>query len=156
MQYIIFTGFSMDSIEKAQELNLKLNLRRIPELEEIINRLVGKVESLESDHGRVVQELNDVKTQMQALKEVNADLKEENENLKEMKYEVQEVKKQREELQQAVKDVEEKQVVWIQKSEGSVDSMKKIIDEQMKVKRKLGISYQRDKGGKEVGEGHCG
>ena len=54
-----------------------------------------------------------------------------------MKYEVREVKKQREELQQAVKDVEEKQVVWIQKSEGSVDSMKKIIDEQRKEKKEI-------------------
>ena len=107
-----YEGFGDRSTERSGELNAKLNLRKIPEMEETINVLMERLEKTEVVQGNLRRELDEIKSQMMAIKMVNEELKEENDYLKkQLKKDVMEVSKQREEIQQTIMSVEEKQVV---------------------------------------------
>ena len=128
-----FKGFEDDSIERSGELNARLSIRKLPEMQELIDKLIEKMERVEKNQVEMRTELDEVKSELLAVRLMNQELKEENESLKkQFKSEVIEVEKQKEEMRQTVKTVQEKQNVWLQQNEGErKDTIRQIMKEQM-------------------------
>lgn len=133
-----FKGFSKFSIEKSNELKERLYLRRLPQMEDLINNLLERMEEMEKFKTVMKKQMDEVKNELLEIRLENEELKNENESLKkQIKSEVSEVKKQKEEIKQTVKTVEKKQTEWKKQQESTEQSMRKIIDEQKKDKKEL-------------------
>lgn len=124
-----FAGFGSDDIERAGELNSKLGLRRVGELESMIEKVLQRVEELEKE-SKVTKSLSE---KLGFLEAENQKLRKENENLRK---EMTEMKGKNRVLSENLSEVKKTQVVWKQVNEQNEQSMKRIIDEQQKEKQK--------------------
>ena len=77
-----FRGFSKFSIEKSNELKERLYLRRLPQMEDVINNLIERMEEMEKFKTIMKKQMDEVKNELLEIRLENEELKNENESLK--------------------------------------------------------------------------
>ena len=148
----VFVGFNKKEVSESEELNRRLSLRRMANVEEMIEKLVKRVDQLEMK----VDQLESEKIGWQAERRVirlsldqmekdksdwlkekdemnkkNEKLWGENENLKKhLEDQMREIRRAKEDIQNTVQDVEMKKSEWVKINEESGQSLKEIMAQQ--------------------------
>ncbi len=128
-----FEGFGRQDISDGRKLNYKLEGRRREAMEEMIEKLVERMDKMESQQGKLMdltREVMALRNKLERVEEIKDKLQKENENLKkQLKREMDEVK---ESNVKVIRDVENKQKEWMKQQEGKEESLKKIMKQQEK------------------------
>ena len=140
-----FPGFGKAELSEGEELNRKFSLRRMSNLEEMMEKLMMKVDQLEKERSAWQSEKENIKIRLEQLEkerlgwqtqkdEMNKEkekLRGENENLKkQVENQMVEVRKCREDIQTTVQNVEKRQAEWQKITEESGNSLKEIMEQQ--------------------------
>ncbi len=132
-------------MKEAEELKQKFGLVRMRALEEVVEKLVARVELLETEKGIWKGQLDDrekkwsgkvkaLESELGEVKKEKEKIKEENKSLKE---EISEVKKCEEEIQSSVRNVEKKQFQWEKVNVENEQSLQEIMKHQEKEKQEI-------------------
>ena len=133
-----FEGFNKSDVQDGGELNYRLGLRNLNRMEQAMDLLIKRVDSLEENNETMRKEIIELKSGLKAAEKVNDMLQKENEELKkQLNQEIREVKKSSDVVQQTVKAVEDNQSAWIKRSEGNEESLRKIIEQQQQEKKEI-------------------
>ena len=125
-----FRGFEGDEIEQFAELNSKLSVRKMKEIEGMLESLRERVTGLETqaEQTRLLQE------KVANMEQENDRLRKENEKLKK---EMEEMKGNNGILNETLSEVKQKQNDWIHVNEQTEQSLKRIMEEQNQEKKEI-------------------
>ena len=140
-----FPGFKNIDVQESAELKFRFGLVRLNGLEELVEKLVARVEVLEGEREvwKVQREEFEKKwmdraqcleSELSAVKKEKENLREENKSLKK---EMLEVKKCKEDIQSTIKNVEKKQCEWEKVNEENGQSLQQIMQQQQKEKEEM-------------------
>ncbi len=135
-----FEGFT----GKERELNYRLQCRKILHMEEVMDKLLKRIKTLEAHLKDTGKELVTITAKLIDMEDKNEKLKVENDCLrKQIKEKVETVLKENEEMKASVKDVEMRQNKWLNDRKFEEESLKKIIKQQENEKQNLTESGKR-------------